>query len=181
VAPGSEVWARLRTADGRVLAEANWSVPDAVTDPRAVGTLTVDARDVPTDAVVVWDLDWRSADDVPIDREIVVACTGSDFAPLLDLGPATLAVDVRRTGEDGFVVVVEHRDGPLVVGLRLLDDRPPDATGWLIADGDPRPLLPGERREFGVRMSHSDAPPVALLDSWNTEPIRLDLDKEPVP
>jgi beta-mannosidase len=189
VAAGSRVHARLRSADGDVLARACWQVEDAVGDPQPVGTLTVDARGLPTDAVVAWDMRWVSADGATVDREVVLACTGGDFAPLLDLGPATLAVGVRASDETTFVVDVAHRGGPLVVGLRLLDDRAPEPTGWTVISGDPRPLLPGERRAFTVRGSHSSARPRVLLESWNTDPIRLDLanlddldlTKEPLP
>ncbi len=180
VGAGSQVVARLRSADGDVLAEAEWPVPDEVGDPRPAGTLTVDARDVPADAVVVWDLLWSGADGRTIDRESVLACTGADLTPLLDLPRARLGVTARRAG-GGSVVEVAHRGGPLVVGLRLSDRRPAEAEGWVLADGDPRPLLPGESRTFTVRGSRSTAPPRLLLESWNTDPVRIDLPEEPSP
>jgi len=175
VAAGSWVLARLRSADGDVLAQTCWRVDEPVRHPRPVGNLTVDAGDLPTDTVLAWDMAWVSADGATIDREVVLACTGADFAPLLDLSPATLAVDVRPSDNGSFVVDIAHRSGPLVVGLRLLDDRPLDATGWMVADGDPRPLLPGEERAFTVRGSHSSVPPRVLIESWNTDPVRIDL------
>lgn len=167
VAAGSRVVARLRDADGTVLGEACWEIDEPVREPHAVGTLSVESP--PRDAVVVWDLTWFSADGEQIDRELVLACTGTDFAPLLDLGLAQLSVDVFPSTME---VVVTHLAGPVVVGLRIADDRPGDATGWIIASGDPRPLLPGEQRTFTIRGGG------VLLESWNTEPVRIDLDRD---
>ncbi|HEX6499087.1 MAG TPA: hypothetical protein VF054_08665 [Micromonosporaceae bacterium] len=173
-APGSRVVARLRSSHGDVLAEHRWSVDDPVRHPRPVGTLTVDRGGVPVDAVVVWEMLWESADGTLVDREAVLACTGADFAPLLDLGPATLDVSTRTVG-DATLVEVAHRTGPLVVGLRLLDDRPADAPGWVLCDGDPRPLLPGETRTFAVRGSYTSSPLRVRLESWNTHPVEIDV------
>ncbi|MFC7549309.1 glycoside hydrolase family 2 protein [Plantactinospora sp. GCM10030261] len=184
VGSGSRVSARLLTADGTVLGERRWRIDDPVRHPRPVGTIEVTAADVPGEAVVVWDLRWESADGQPIDREAVLACTGADFAPLLDLPAATLDV---RAGGGG--VEVTHRAGPTVVGLRVVDDRPVDAPGWLVADGDPRPLLPGETRTFAVHhrppgghpepvlgtAAGAPSPAAVRVEAWNTEPVTLDL------
>lgn len=177
--PGGRVLARLLTADGDVLARADWPVGEEVGHPRPVGTLSVDARDVPAEAVVAWDVTWLAADGRPIDRETVLACTGADFAPLLDLAPARLDVAVRTSSAGAWAVDAVHRGGPLVVGLRLSDDRPADADGWIVSEGDPRPLLPGERRSFTVRGAHCDTPPRVLLEAWNTGPVPIDLPEEP--
>jgi beta-mannosidase len=165
--PGGRVHVCLRSVDGAVLGESSWPVDEAVGHPRPVGTLAVASADRPADAVVVWDLVWEDAEGRVLDREVVLASTGVDFAPLLDLPRATLEVVAEPD-----CVRVRHRAGPLVVGLQLLDDRPPDASGRVIVDGDPRPLLPGESRTFAVR---ADAPARLLLESWNTEPVHLDL------
>jgi beta-mannosidase len=162
---GGQVHARLRASDGEVLAEAGWPVRDVVRNPRAVGTVIVDAASVPADAVVVWDVSWSDADGIELDREIVLAATGDDFAPLLDLVPATLDVEV----EDGAVQVT-HRGGPLVVGLQLIDDGPIDEPCRLVVSGDPRPLLPGERRTFAVHAGGR-----AVLESWNSDPVSLQI------
>jgi beta-mannosidase len=157
VGTGSTVRGRLRTADGAVVAEERWAVDGPVRDPRPVGDLAVDATAVPTPAMLVWEMEWASADGEPLDREVVLAATGPDFAPLLDLGTAVVEVTARRSA-----VEVAHRGGPMVVGLRVLDDRPVEADGWVVADGDPRPLLPGERRAFAVR----GAGPLRV-EAWN--------------
>jgi len=176
VGPGTRVRGRLRSADGAILAEERWPVDGPVRDPRPVGGIAVGAGAVPTDAAVVWDLLWESADGVPLDREVVLACTGADFAPLLDLEPATLGVTTRRA--DGVTrVEVAHRTGPMVVGLRIVDDRPYEDPGHVVADGDPRPLLPGEVRAFTVRGA---AGPVRL-EAWNAAPTRIGIDEEATP
>jgi beta-mannosidase len=166
---GSLVTARLRSVTGEVLAQATWPVPAPVTDPRPVGTLAVAAADVPADAPVVWDVKWES--DALLDREIVLAATGKDFAPLLDLADADLDVSV----EPGLVRVA-HRSGPLVVGLQLADDRPIDASGPLLVSGDPRPLLPGESRCF-----IAGTPGPLRLEGWNIRPVRLDIPGKETP
>ena len=159
--PDSTVATRLRTATGDVLGELTWPVPEQVRAPRAVGTIAV--GDAPRDAAVVWDMTWTGADGALLDREIVLTCTGADFAPLLHLAGAT--VDVRC---DGDVVQVAHRGGPMVVGLQLVDDGPVDQPCRLVASGDPRPLLPGEDRTFVI---HERAP--AMLEAWNMPPTRI--------
>lgn len=174
VAAGSRVLGRLRRADGTLLAERSWQVAAPVRHPRPVGTLTVDRADVPPDAAVVWELVWESADGTLLDREAVLACTGHDFTPLLDLGPATLDVTTRST-PDATLVEVAHRTGPMVVGLRLVDDRPPDAPGWLVCDGDPRPLLPGETRAFAVRTRCPQPGARVRLEAWNTPAVTLEI------
>ncbi|MGC1213730.1 MAG: glycoside hydrolase family 2 TIM barrel-domain containing protein [Micromonospora sp.] len=180
VAPGSRVHARLRAAGGRILAERRWRLDGPVEHPCPAGTMTVDARLAPSDAVVVWELVWESAEGAPLDREVVLACTGPDFTPLLDLAPATL--DVTARAADGAAVVeVAHRSGPLVVGLQIVDDRPADAPGWVIGDGDPRPLLPGEAREFLVRGERAPPPMRVRVEAWNTSPTRIELDEEQRP
>jgi beta-mannosidase len=157
--PGTVVSGALRSADGTVLASARWPVPDLVTHPRPAGTLRVPAADVPVDAVLVWELAWTAADGSELDTEAVLASSGGDFAPLLDLRPAE--VEVRT--EPGAVLVT-HRAGPLVVGLQVTPDRAVP-TG-----GDPRPLLPGRTRRFAVAESTG-----VLVESWNTDPVRVDV------
>ena len=157
--PGTVVSSALRTADGVVLGSATWPVAGLVTHPTPVGTLRVPARDVPPDSVLVWESTWTRADGHERDAEAVLAASGADFAPLLDLAPAQL--DVRT--EPGAVLVA-HRCGPAVVGLQLVADRP------VLTGGDPRPLLPGATRRFPV-----DGPAGVVVESWNTEPITVDV------
>jgi beta-mannosidase len=169
VAAGSRVVVRLRRADGTVVAEERWWVDGPVREPRPVGELTVAATAVPTGTVLAWELLWEAADGAPLDREVVLACTGADFAPLLDLDAATVDVGTRRA--DGATVVeVAHRAGPMVVGLQVVDDRPYDAPGWVVCDGDPRPLLPGERRAFAVRGGGR-----LRVEAWNIEPVQMEV------
>jgi len=162
--PGSVVSSALRSADGAVLASTQWAIADLVTHPVAVGSLRVPAGDVPSDAVLVWELRWTAANGHELDAEAVLASSGQDFAPLLDLAPAT--VDV--VAEPGAVLVT-HRAGPLVVGLQVTTAGRP-----VLAGGDPRPLLPGASRRFRV-----DGPARVVVESWNTEPMPVDVpDKE---
>lgn len=170
--PGSEVVARLRSSGGAVLVEQSWTVDSTVTDPRPVGTVRVPAAVAPTDVPVVWELCWRAKDGTVIDDEAVLASTGRDFAPVLDLPTATLDV----TCADGAVEVA-HRAGPMVVGLQLVDARPHGSPGWIVHSGDPRPLLPGRARRFTVRGSHTHGPLRLRLESWNTEPVLLEVDE----
>jgi hypothetical protein len=51
--------------------------------------------------------------------------------------------------------------------MRIADARPADARGWLIADGDPRALLPGEERVLALRWSRTSGPVAARLEGWN--------------
>lgn len=173
VEPGSRVLARLFATDGYTLAAEHWRVDGPVRQPRPVGQITVDAGAVPAAAAVVWEMVWQSVDGTTLDREAMVACTGPDFAPLLDLGPATLDVTSRPAG-GAAVVEVAHRGGPIVVGLQVVDDRPFEAPGWIISDGDPRPMLPGEVRAFTVRGCGAPPPLRVRVESWNSAPVPIE-------
>ena len=177
---GSSVTARLRAEDGSVLAERSWPLVDDVRHPRPVGTLTADLRRVRArrPAVLVWEADWRTGGGVPVDRELVLTSPGADLGGLLDLAEARLQVRTRRTADDGWVVQVAHVAGPLVVGLQLVDDRDPAATGWAVCTGDPRPLLPGEERALSVHWATEDDRRRLRLESWNTAPVTIDSAEE---
>ncbi|WP_053203769.1 glycosyl hydrolase 2 galactose-binding domain-containing protein [Jiangella muralis] len=168
-AGGGTVTARLLDVSGVVLAEERWPVADPVDTPRPAGRLVVDAP--PPDTLVLAELIWSDADGRLVDRECLPLSTASDLTPLLDLEPATIWFHVERRGES---VEVAHTAGPAVIGLQLSDDRPPESTGWALVDGDPRPLLPGERRTFTVEWRHDTGPRRLLLESWNTEPVVLE-------
>ncbi|RIQ18864.1 glycoside hydrolase family 2 protein [Jiangella rhizosphaerae] len=167
-APGGTVIARLRSAYGEVLVEEQWPVADPVDVPRAIGRLTASSQA----GLVLAELTWADADGTLIDRECLPLSTASDLTPLLDLEPAKLSFHVEHSGAS---VEVAHVGGPAVIGLRLSDDRPPESTGWALVDGDPRPLLPGERRRFAVEWRHDTGPRRLLLESWNTQPSDLEL------
>ena len=77
-----------------------------------------------------------------------------------------------RSYEQDATLLVTHVGGPMIPGLRLLDARPAGANGWAVLDGDPRPLLPGETREFGIRWRDAEPGPLTL-DAWNLEPMEL--------
>jgi beta-mannosidase len=170
---GSRVQARLRAADGTILGATEWHVEDEVVLPRAVGTLRVPLADVPPDAAVVWELTWFRDDATVLDHDVVLASTGTDFSPLLDLAPADLDVWIA-----GGTVEIRHHGGPMVLGLQLVDARPFDAPGWVVADGDPRPLLPGETRSLAVHTRNVAGPVEVRLESWNTTPVLLAVDQE---
>jgi beta-mannosidase len=108
----------------------------------------------------------------------VLACNGEDLAPLLDLPRATVDVTVGQVTDrpDDWQVDVVHRAGPVVVGLQVVDDRPIEAPGWAVVDGDPRPLLPGGRTRLRVHWRGAPGPRAVRLESWNTEPLVLDDD-----
>lgn len=151
VTAGSAVVARLRTADGDVLAERRWAVPDPVREPRPVGDLRHPASGLPRAAVLLWEVRWTAADGAVLDHEVVVATSAPDLSPVLDLAPAAVDVTVRPDGPDAAVLEVAHRGGPAVVGLALLDARPVGAPGRAVLDGAPRPLLPGGSRTLRAR------------------------------
>lgn len=173
-AAGGTVTARLLDAHGVVLAEERWPVADPVGTPRSAGRLAVSA--VPERQVVLAELAWSDADGELIDRECLPLSTAADLTPLLDLEPAKVWFHVEHPGDSGsrWEVEVAHTAGPAVVGLQLSDDRPPESTGWAVVDGDPRPLLPGERRRWTVEWRHDTGPRRLLLESWNTEAVILE-------
>lgn len=196
---GSRVAARLRrAADGAVLAERRWHVPEPVAEPRPVGELRCPAAVLPEAEVLLWEVEWAAPDGTPLDHEVVVATSAADLSPLLELPPATVDVGIARdpsdpgdphdpadpSEEDAVVVTVTHRAGPAVVGLALLDARPAGAPGWAVLDGDPRPLLPGATRRLRARW-RGDRPDGAAaggvpprrpltLEAWNLTPTTLD-------
>jgi beta-mannosidase len=175
VAAGSAVVARLRTADGEVLAERRWAVPDPVREPRPAGDLRHPASALPPAAVLLWEVVWTAADGAVLDHEVVVATSAADLSPLLDLAPAVVDVVVRPDGPDAVVIETVHRGGPAVVGLALLDARPVGAPGWAVLDGDPRPLLPGGSRTLRARWTADATGPRPLtLTAWNLPATTLD-------
>jgi beta-mannosidase len=176
-AHGSQVTARLLDSDGRVVADEVWALAEPVGHPRPAGTLDVDLVGIGDldHQVLFWELEWRDAGASVIDWERVALCTGDDLTPLLDLGRAELRVDVTSTSDGSTTRVrVEHAGGPAVVGLHLSDHRPAGVPGWVVADIDPRPLMPGEARAFTVHWRSAPAPRRLLLESWNTDPLPIE-------
>jgi len=69
--------------------------------------------------------------------------------------------------------VLVRNVGPVAaVTVRVVDPRPAGAPGWLVADGDPRPLLPGESRTLGVRWVDAEPGPVRV-ESWNAAAVEV--------
>jgi beta-mannosidase len=165
IGAGSTVVLRLRDADGRVLAETGDTIVGAVGAPRAVVALT--APPPAAAAVVIWEAEWRSPDGTLVDLERTVVSTGADLAPLLDLAPAQVDARTEVDG-DHWTIRLHHTGGPAAIGLALHDARPIEARGWPVAEGDPRPLLPGESRELHVTWRDDDPAARALVrDGWN--------------
>ncbi|HEY8588238.1 MAG TPA: hypothetical protein VIL55_01680 [Naasia sp.] len=146
---------RALSLTGDVLAEQGFEAR-AVGDPRPVGALAFAAPP----GLFLWAAEWEG-----VDREVVVATGGGDLAELLELPAAD--IEVTR---DRDAVQVRHVAGPAVLGLRLADARPAGATGFAVATGDPRPLLPGETRSFRIT-GDTGAPGEYTVESWNTRPI----------
>nr|WP_284253755.1 hypothetical protein [Pseudolysinimonas kribbensis] len=162
---GSTLALRLRDAAGALLAETSAATEGPVTAPRRVTALTADA--LPGDAVVIWEAEWRSREGRVLDIERTIVSTGADLTPLLDLPDAEVEVHAEIDG-DVWTVGIRHVGGPAAIALALHDARPIEAPGWPVADGDPRPLLPGETRELHVRWRDDDPAGRALvLDGWN--------------
>jgi beta-mannosidase len=175
VPAGSRVTARLRAADGAVLAEHSWEVPEAVARPRAVGELRCPATMLPKGAALLWEVAWTDPGGRALDHEVVAATAAPDLGPLLDLVPATVDIAVRADGPDAVVVSVTHRGGPAVLGLEIRDARPVGTPGWAVPDGDPRPLLPGISRDLRVRWRDDHGSPRPLtVEAWNLARLALD-------
>jgi beta-mannosidase len=98
----------------------------------------------------------------------MIATTTPDFALLFDVPQTSLAVEVVPGG-----LHVRNTGGMAALTVAVVDARPADAPGWLVAAGDPRPLLPGEERTLSVRWSHSQPAPVRL-ESWNAAPLAIE-------
>ncbi|MFF1572440.1 hypothetical protein ACFVWR_06800 [Leifsonia sp. NPDC058292] len=158
VPTGSALVLRIRGLDGAVLAERAVR-PDAVSDPVVAGTIEALLTELP--AVFIWEAEWRDASGTLIDLERMLATAAPDLAPLLDVDAADL--DVRA---DAGGVVVRNTGAVAAVTVRLVDPRPAGSRGWLVTEGDPRPLLPGEQRRFAVNWMHAE-PGSVRLECWN--------------
>jgi beta-mannosidase len=178
---GGRVVIRLRTVDGESLGETSTTL-EAVSEPRHAVELSVplDRARAGASAIMLWEAEWTEATGDLVDREVSLASVSSDLSGLLDLPRATVDVGVEQEpdGEaDGVSVRVRHAGGPAVFGLRVVDGRPAGSPGWVVTDGDPRPLMPGEERVFHVRWR--DDPHLRggdrslILESWNTEPVTI--------
>jgi beta-mannosidase len=148
---------RARGMDGDILAEATRET-GAVRHPLAAVDLAIT---VPP-GLFLWEAEWTTGGE-RIDRDLVIATGAEHLGALLGLQRAALAVTVGQS------VVVTHISGPVVVGLGLSDARPVGQPGFATVSGDPRPLLPGETREFHA------SPGTFVLGSFNTEPLTVEI------
>ncbi|MDN4613367.1 glycoside hydrolase family 2 TIM barrel-domain containing protein [Leifsonia sp. F6_8S_P_1B] len=162
VAAGSTVTLRVRGLRGEVLAEERGRV-EVVDRPVFASDLAVPVADLPE--VFLWEAEWRDPSGAEIDVERMIATTTSDFGALFDVPQTTLEVEAVAGS-----VRVRNVGGAAALTVRVVDARPAAAPGWLLAGGDPRPLLPGEERTLTVGWSHAQPGP-ARLESWNAPPL----------
>ncbi|WP_210481465.1 hypothetical protein [Naasia sp. SYSU D00948] len=160
--PEGRVALRARTLDGGIVAEESWTV-ERVRDPVPVGSLALPPRD----GLFLWEAEWEGSGGEVLDRELVLATGGADLSALLDLPRAEVEVSADEEG-----VTLQHHAGPAVVGLVLADAREPGVPGFVVAEGDPRPLLPGERRRMRVR-ARDGGPWRMRVEGWNLEPVTV--------
>jgi beta-mannosidase len=160
VAGGSTVVLRAVGVDGREVASHS-VVAAEVRHPAPVGRLEVPVADLPE--VFLWEAEWSDAEG-PIDRERMLATTTADFGALFALPAPQLDVSRRTDGS----VRVRNSGQVAALTVRVVDARPAGAAGVLCADGDPRPLLPGEERT----LSATAGVPVRV-EAWNAEGVEL--------
>ena len=86
-----------------------------------------------------------------------------NLAPLLDLEPATLELDLSEGR-----LHVQHIAGPAALGLVIEDARPYDAPGWAVFSDNMIDLMPGESRTIDV-----DGAGELLVGGWNVEARRV--------
>jgi beta-mannosidase len=166
---GSTVRLVLRDAAGTILAERESGALRRVGIPARATILDIPRPEA--DPIVLWEAQWTAPDGSVIDVERMAATLTGDFAPLLELEAAEVAVHAREDG-DTWRVRVAHTGGPAVIAPVLHDARPWRAPGRFIARDDPRPLLPGESRELEVRWVGVPTEGRALsLDAFNLSPL----------
>lgn len=164
VSAGSVLVLAARGLDGTVFAQERFDVQE-VSGPTVCAALSVATSELPD--IFVWEAEWFDATDTrgsTIDVERMLATTTADFGALFDVPPTTL-----ETVADDEGMLVRNVGTIAAVTLRIVDPRPAGAHGWLVTDGDTRPLFPGEERRFAVRWVESSASPV-LLEGWNVSP-----------
>jgi beta-mannosidase len=169
VGESTVVSARARDPFGVELSSVQFAV-GPIGAPQEVGSANLPLLGV--SGIFVWDLEWRTADGVLLDREIVIASTSATFAELTTLPCAMVLSTVEWTGSRADVTV-RHLEGPLIPGLRLRDGRAPSESGRLLVTGDPRPLLPGDERVLSVDFSGVAHPRGAVLEGWNLAAIEI--------
>jgi hypothetical protein len=162
----------VRDLHGRVLAETVGEAAGPIAQPQPL--LSLEMPHAGDAGIVLWEAVWHGPDGSEIDRELTAASLDGDFAALIDLPSAAVAVDLAVTG-DTWQISVTHAGGPAVMGPVIHDARRWDAAGRLIVQDDPRPLLPGESRTIIVHWSGGDAAERSLsIDAWNLQEIRID-------
>ncbi len=157
--------ARLVTVDGDVLAEAHGSVDLADGRPAELGPIIGPGGPLPP--VFLLDLALDGADGQRLAANRYVASGRDDLAPLLDVSPAAVMVDIDVEA-DRWRLALRHAGGPAALGIVLEDDRPIETPGWAEASDSWFDLLPGETREIVV--DWAGAPPAGRrlrVGAWN--------------
>ncbi|MEV5326363.1 glycoside hydrolase family 2 TIM barrel-domain containing protein [Nonomuraea sp. NPDC052634] len=160
----AEVEARVLGLDGGVRAERRWTA----TVPGEIGVIAC----APGAGSFLLDLSVRGDTGRTITNRYVLT-GGPGFADLLTLPEASVTAELE-TGEDAWTLRLRHESGPVVPFLRLLDDRPAHAPGWVRWDDNAFDLLPGEERV--LRATWDGVPPQdrrIRLDAWNLPPTTL--------
>jgi beta-mannosidase len=178
VGTGSTLTVRCRLFDGTVVSEVHFGPLGAIGDPAEAGRLDVGRAKLDAHTVFLWEAEWRASDGGLIDMERTLATTTNDFSPLLDLPRATVEMSVDSAAGDtaGTIAVWIRNIGEVgIPTLRIVDARPAGSAGWLLADGDPRPLLPGESRLIRLLWRGTNDPGMARLVGWNLPAIGIDV------
>ena len=92
-------------------------------------------------------------------RSRYVMTRTENLAPLLDLEPASVEIDL-----DDAAVTLRNAGGVAAIGIVLEDARPYDAPGWTVFEDNMIALLPGESRTIGVEWPEQRE---LLVEGWN--------------
>ena len=160
--------ARVVDLAGAELVSASWAVEVTPEGPVIAGRFETRFDGLPPDLFL---LDVTLADKASTTRATnrYLFGGGSDLAPLLDLEPATIAVEIDRDDER-WLLRLEHRGGPAAIGMTIEDGRPIHDPGWAGADDSGFDLLPGERADVAVTWRDAPAAGRRLrLSAWNVE------------
>jgi beta-mannosidase len=96
-----------------------------------------------------------------------VLSRSESLAPLLDLEPATVEVELDNDGVHLHLQL--HPAAPsAALGIVLEDARPYEAPGWVVFEDNMIDLLPGESRTIGVEGAGA-----LIVEGWNVEAQRV--------